>query len=168
MDAVLIILLILAIVLALVGVLGAFLPGVPGPPLSLAGLYIVYFVYEPRIISPWVLVVATILTLAALIFDYVAPIWLTKLGGGSRYAMWGSTIGIVVGMFYAPWGLIMGPLLGAFIGEMIVSNKLDRAVKVALMSFVSFLLTTGLKFIVSLSTFICLIGVLICSWVGNA
>lgn len=158
MEALFVILLVLALLLAVVGVLGSFIPGVPGPPLSLVSLYIVFFAHEPRIISPWVLVIATIITIVIQVFDYVAPVWLTKLGGGSKAATWGSTIGIVVGMFYMPLGLIFCPLLGAFIGELISSKKFWQSVKVALMAFVSYLLTSGMKLIFTLTSFLYLVG----------
>ena len=82
--------------------------------------------------------------------DYIAPIWLTKLGGGSKQAIWGSTIGVFIGLFFMPVGLIVGPLAGAFVGEFMHEQQLGKAIHVALMSFLAFLLTTGLKLVASL------------------
>jgi uncharacterized protein len=64
--------------------------------------------------------------------------------------VWGSTIGVFAGLFFMPAGLVIGPLAGAFIGEIMHESNLGKAVKVALMSFVAFLLTTGLKLVISL------------------
>lgn len=149
MTTLTIILIIVAVLLALVGVAGAVLPALPGPPLAFAGLLTAYFVL-PGSVSTALLIVMLVLTLLAQVIDYLAPVWLTKLGGGSRAAVTGSTIGMVVGLFFMPWGLIWGPFLGALMGELIQSGRLGRSLRVALMSFVSFLLTTGFKLILSI------------------
>ncbi|MBQ0056901.1 MAG: DUF456 domain-containing protein [Bacteroidales bacterium] len=150
MDILVIILILIAVISAIVGIIGAIVPAIPGPPLSYASLVIAYFT-SPGQISTDTLWVMLIVTVVVTVLDYIAPIWLTKLGGGSKAAIWGSTIGIFVGLFFPPLGLILGPLAGAFVGEMIHDNTdLGKAVKVALMSFIAFLLTTGLKLVASL------------------
>ena len=148
MEALIIILILLAIVMALVGIIGAIVPAIPGPPLSFASLFIAYL--ATGCISTSCLVWMLVLTILATILDYIAPIWLTKLGGGSKKAIWGSTIGTIIGLFFMPWGLIVGPLVGAFLGEMMHKDEVGKALKVALMSFIAFLLTTGLKLTASL------------------
>lgn len=90
-----------------------------------------------------------VLTIIVSVLDYVAPIWLTKVGGGSKAAIWGSTLGLIAGLFFMPIGLIVGPLAGAFFGEMTNDSSVGKATRVALMSFVSFLLTTGAKLVLS-------------------
>ena len=149
MDILIIILILLAIIAALVGIIGAIVPALPGPPLCFASLVIAYFT-SPGYISSSLLVTMLIITVAVTVLDYIAPIWLTKLGGGSKQAIWGSTIGVFIGLFFMPIGLIVGPLAGAFVGELVHEEKLGKAIRVALMSFIAFLLTTGLKLVVSL------------------
>ena len=148
-EVLIIILILLGIVVALVGIIGAIVPAIPGPPLSFASLLIAAAA-APGYISLELLIVMLVVTIAVTVLDYVAPIWLTKLGGGSKAAIWGSTIGVFAGLFFMPIGLIVGPLAGAFIGEIIHESNLGKAVKVALLSFVAFLLTTGLKLVASL------------------
>jgi len=155
MEVLIIILVLIAILVALVGIVGAIVPAIPGPPLCFASMAIAYFT-SPGYISGTLLAVMFVVTIIVTILDYVAPIWLTKLGGGSRLAMWGSTLGVFAGLFFAPWGLILGPLVGAFIGEMMNESNTGKAFRVALMSFVAFLLTSGLKLVVCLlMTFYC-------------
>ncbi|MCR5394083.1 MAG: DUF456 domain-containing protein [Bacteroidales bacterium] len=149
MDILLVIAILLAVLIALIGIIGAIVPALPGPPLSFASLVIAYFT-TTGYISTSLLVTMLIVTIAVTALDYVAPIWLTKLGGGSKQAITGSTIGMILGLFFMPIGLIIGPLAGAFIGEMMHEQQLGKATKVALMSFISFLLTTGLKLVASL------------------
>lgn len=149
MTGFVIILVLLAILLAISGVVGSIIPALPGPPLSLGGLFMVWML-APEEVTLTVVVVMTVLTILAQVIDYIAPMWLTKLGGGSRRAILGSTLGTIGGMFFMPLGLIVGPLIGAFLGEMAETNQPGKAVKVALMSFIAFLLTTCFKLVLSL------------------
>lgn len=135
---------VLAIILAIAGLAGAVLPVVPGAPLSYAALWMVWLC-DGAEVSPAVLWVTGILMVVVTVIDYVAPIWLTKIGGGSKKGTLGATVGMLVGLFFMPWGLILGPFLGALAGEMSTASSFGHALKVASLSFVAFLLTTGLK-----------------------
>ena len=148
MTVLIIIVLLIAVLLSLTGIVGAIVPALPGPPLSFASLLTVYFTC-PGTISTELLIWMLVLTIIVSVLDYVAPIWLTKVGGGSKAAIWGSTLGLIAGLFFMPIGLIVGPLAGAFFGEMTNNSSLGKATRVALMSFISFLLTTGAKLVIS-------------------
>ena len=140
---------ILAIVFGIVGLLGAVLPALPGAPLSYIGLLLL-LPCEGTDISSVALWVTGIFLAIVSILDYIAPAWLTNLSGGGKQATRGSMAGLIVGLFFfPPWGLIVGPFVGAFIGELMEGSSKGKALKVALMSFVGFLLTTGLKIIYS-------------------
>lgn len=159
MSFTILIIILIAVLLSLTGIVGAIVPALPGPPLSFASLLTVYFTC-PGSISTEMLIWMLVLTIVVSVLDYIAPIWLTKIGGGSKAAIWGSTIGLIAGLFFAPFGLILGPLAGAFIGEMSNESSLGKATKVALMSFISFLLTTGLKLSLSaIMTFYTFVGI---------
>lgn len=159
MSILVVILILVAVIVSLSGIIGAVVPAIPGPPLSFASLLTVYFVC-PDTISTEILLWMLALTIITTILDYVAPIWLTKIGGGSKRAVWGSTLGLIVGIFFMPPGLIFGPLIGAFLGEMMESDNMGKAIRVSLMSFVAFLLTTGLKLVASaLMTFYTFSGI---------
>lgn len=138
---------ILALVSGIIGVAGAILPAMPGAPLSFIGLLLLYFC-DGADISSTSLWVAGIFLAIVSILDYVAPVWLTNVSGGSQQATRGSIAGLIAGLFFfPPVGLIIGPFLGAFVGEMLASSTTGKAFKVALMSFVGFVLTTGIKII---------------------
>lgn len=140
-------LIILALVCGIVGILGSILPALPGPPLSYLGLLLL-LPCEGADISSTSLWVYGIFLVIVSILDYVAPVWFTNISGGSKQATRGSMIGLVAGLFvFPPWGLIFGPFFGAFIGELMASSSKGKALKVALMSFLGFLLTTGMKII---------------------
>jgi uncharacterized protein len=138
--------LIIAIIVMLLGIAGSILPFLPGPPLSYAALWIMQLRSEPPFTVKFLLVFLGI-TLLVTALDYFIPIYGTKRFGGTRYGVWGSTIGLVIGVFIPPWGLIIGPFLGALAGELIGNANTDDAIKAALGSFVGFLFGTLLKLI---------------------
>ena len=137
---------IVALLCALTGIIGSVIPALPGPPLSFVGLLLL-LPCEGDDIGSVTLVVTGIAAVAITILDYVAPIWLTKKSGGSKYGIWGASIGMLVGLFMGPLGIIAGPFAGALIGELIADNSMNKALKMAFVSFVAFMLTTGIKLV---------------------
>ena len=138
---------ILALICGIIGVAGAVLPAMPGAPLSFIGLLLL-LPCDGADISSTSLWVAGIFLVIGSVLDYVAPVWLTNLSGGSKQATRGSMAGLIAGLFFfPPWGLVLGPFVGAFIGELMESASKGKALKVAMMSFVGFVLTTGMKII---------------------
>lgn len=137
-------LVILALMCAVIGLAGSLLPALPGPPLSFVGLLLLIPCGATDAVTTVVAgVVAAIIT----ILDYIAPVWLTKKRGGSKYGTWGAGIGMFVGLFLGVWGVIIGPFAGAFIGELLAGKTTEKALETAFFSFVAFMLTTGIKFI---------------------
>jgi hypothetical protein len=97
------------------------------------------------------------ITVIVTIIDNFLPAWMTKRFGGSRMAVIGSVLGLVIGMiFLAPVGLLIGPFLGALVGELINNQNTSnansggniKALKVALGAFLAFILGTGAKLII--------------------
>ena len=147
----------LAIVTTLVGQAGALLPVLPGPPVSYVALWMLYL-YDKDSVSSTSLWVMGILMLVLTVIDYVAPVWLTRIGGGSRQAMRGATAGLLVGLFCGPVGMIVGPFVGALLGELLVKTPAHQALKVALYSFLAIILTTGLKFFYGIAV-VCMVAI---------
>lgn len=138
-----------AIICAIIGLAGSILPALPGAPLSFAGLVLLCFCDGADISSTSIWVSAIFLAIVS-VLDYVAPIWLTNASGGSKQATRGSIAGLIAGLFFfPPWGLVIGPFIGAFVGELMTHASTGKALKVAMMSFVGFVLTTGMKIIYS-------------------
>ncbi len=144
-------LLLAGFLLTLIGIIGSFIPILPGPPTGWAGLLLLYLTS----IVPmdwWVLGITLGIAITITILDYIIPAMGTKKSGGSRYGMWGTTIGLIIGLFSPiPLGFLIGAFIGAFIGEMIYDSKdTSRATKAAFGSFLGFLTSTFIKLIVSI------------------
>jgi len=141
---------ILAIIIIIIGIIGCLLPLLPGPPLSYIGLLIMQLRSEPAFTTRFLLLFAAI-TLVVTVLDYVIPLYGTKKFGGTKYGVWGCTIGLVVGIFVPPWGIILGPFIGALLGEVIGNANSEHALRAAFGSFIGFLVGTLLKFVVCIA-----------------
>ncbi|MFW6369624.1 MAG: DUF456 domain-containing protein [Bacteroidota bacterium] len=137
--------LILAIALIIIGILGCVLPIIPGPPISFLGLLVVHFTRFADFSTNflWIAAAASLIVTA---LDFVVPIWGTRRYGGTKFGIWGASIGMVIGMvFLGPLGIILGPFLGAILGETLQGKKSNDAFRAGLGSFLGFLLGVGLK-----------------------
>ncbi len=138
---------ILGIILIIVAILGSILPLLPGPPIAYAGLLIQQFRDPDPFTSKFLWIWAAIVVVS-LVLDYLIPIWGTKKFGGTKYGVWGCTIGFLLAFWLGPWGVIVGPFLGAFAGEMIAGQDSRKSFRAALGSFVGFLLGSFLKLVI--------------------
>lgn len=144
-------LLITGFLLMIVGLVGSLLPVLPGPPTGWVGLLLLYMtsiVPMDKTVLGITLVIAILIT----VLDYVIPAIGTKKSGGTKYGMWGTTIGLLIGLFSPiPLGFLIGAFVGAFVGELLYdSQDTSRATKAAFGSFLGFLTSTFIKLTVSL------------------
>ncbi len=143
-----ILLIVLAGILLIIGFLGCILPVIPGVPLSYIGILLLHF--SPKVqFSSEFLIGWGIAVIAVQLLDYIIPIWGTKKFGGSKYGVWGSMIGMILGLFFGPWGIILGPFVGAVIGEMLAGKASNEAIRAGFGAFVGFLLGTISKLVVA-------------------
>lgn len=145
-----IILLIIASLFIILGIIGSFLPVLPGPITSWLGLLILHLT-DAIPINKSFLITTFIVALLVWILDYIIPAIGTKRFGGTKSGMIGTSLGLIIGIIAPiPAGIIIGPFVGAFIGEL--TNKADSqtALKSAFGSFIGFLTSTFIKFIVAL------------------
>ena len=135
----------MAVVLAVVGAAGCIVPVLPGVVLSYAGLLCAFF-REGSTLSTSLLWIWAVVVAVVSVIDYFLPAYMTRIFGGSRPATIGATIGAVGGFFFGPLGIIVGPFIGAMAGELLNNrNDMNRAIKVGLGSFLSFIVGTGIK-----------------------
>ena len=140
-------LLILAFLCMLIGIIGCIIPGLPGVPIAYAGLWIAQA--TERVDFSWkALLIWGIVTIVVSVLDYVVPAWGTKQFGGTKFGVWGSTIGVFVGLVFGAVGVIIGPLVGAIVGELIGGKQLAEALKSGWGSFIGLLFGTILKLVV--------------------
>ena len=150
------VLMIVGILAVLFGLVGAIVPGIAGPPFSYAGLLLVSFM-EGVEHSVWFLVIMGVIGAIAFVLDYVVPIWGTKKFGGTRQGMWGSTIGLLVGLIlttffnFAFMAILAGPFFGAYIGERIAKTPNKDAWKAAAGSLVGFVIGTSVKLVYAIA-----------------
>ena len=145
-----ILLLLLGFIFMLGGIVGSFLPILPGPLTSWVGLLLLYITNAVPM-SYTALTITLIVALGIYILDYFIPAMGTKKFGGSRYGVIGTTLGLLIGIFFfPPFGIIIGPFLGALIGEYLYdASDSRRAFKAAFGSFLGFLTSTFIKFLVA-------------------
>lgn len=142
-------LIIVASLFMILGIIGSFLPILPGPITSWLGLFIIHFTEAVPMNKAFLLI-----TLAIAIFiwllDYIIPAIGTKRFGGTRYGMIGTTIGLIIGLLAPiPGGIIIGPFFGALAGELLNNSDTNTATKAAFGSFIGFLTSTFIKFVVA-------------------
>lgn len=134
------------VLLMLVGLAGCVLPFLPGPPLCFLALLIQQLRDTAPFTSKFLWTWAAI-TIVVTVLEYIIPVYGTKRYGGTRYGIWGCTIGLIFGFMLGPIGIIIGPFVGAFLGELIANSNSEVAFKAALGSFMGFLVGTLLKLI---------------------
>ncbi len=132
----------------LAGIIGCLLPFLPGPPFSYAGLLILQLEQEPPFTVKF-LIIWAIIVFVITVLDYAVPIIGTKKFGGTKYGLWGCTIGLIVGFWFGPVGIMAGPFIGALLGEWLANRNSDKALKAAIGSFVGFLFGTVIKLVTS-------------------
>ncbi|KIX20794.1 membrane protein [Flavobacterium sp. 316] len=149
----------------IIGILGSFLPVLPGPPISWIGLLLLYL--SPEIENNyWILSITLVIAITITVLDYIIPAKGTKRFGGSKYGIWGTNIGLIIGLIAPiPFGFLIGPFLGAFIGEMIYDTKdHNRALKAATGSLIGFLAGTFIKFVITIAYLGLFLGLVWDNW----
>ena len=138
-------------VLIVVGLLGVVLPILPGIPLAWLGLFIYAIGTGFERISIATVVVFSILTILALLLDFLAPMLGAKKYRASKLGVFGAFLGFTVGIFVLGfWGIILGPFIGALLGELIAGRRPRQALGSAFGTFLGFVAGTLFKIIVIL------------------
>ncbi len=137
---------ILGLILAVSGLIGCIFPIIPGPPLSFLALVILSYAKNWEPFSAIFLIVMGGLTVLAFILDYVIPAAGAKKYGATKFSIFCSVIGMVIGLFvFPPFGLFIGGFVGAVAGEIYVGKAGKDALRAGLGIFVGNLISLGLK-----------------------
>jgi uncharacterized protein len=147
MDTVLTVFLItLGFILAVAGFLGCLIPVLPGPPLTFAALILLSFAkrWEPLSLT-FLLIMGGLVVLAALL-DYVIPALGARRYGASRLGVWGSAIGLIVGLLvFPPFGMFLGGMAGAVLGELLSGRKSGEAFRAGWGVFLGSMVSIGFR-----------------------
>ena len=135
------------IALFIVAFIGLVYPIIPSVLFIFAGFLAYGLFFSFADLPWWFWVIEVLFTVLLFAADTVANIIGVKKFGGSKAAMWGSTIGLLIGPFVIPFlGIILGPFLGAVIAEIVIMKQsLQTALKVGVESVVGFLTSVVTK-----------------------
>jgi uncharacterized protein YqgC (DUF456 family) len=112
-----VVIIVIGFIFALSGIFGCVLPIIPGPAFSFLALILLSWTKNWQAFSPTFLIVMGSLTALLIILDYIAPALGAKKYGASKPGLWGSAIGMIIGIFFIPpWGIIVGAFVGALVG----------------------------------------------------
>ena len=133
--------------LLLLGVIGCFIPVLPGPLLSYIALLLYHFFFNTINIYSLMLIALAVVFIS--ILDYFLQLYGVKKAGGGKYAIRGSVIGILLGVFlFPPFGILAGAFIGAYIGAKISMD--NNSIKIAFGALWGFLIGTILKLCISI------------------
>ena len=122
------------------GVDGFFTPVPPAVPVAWAGLLLARL--GGTAIGTSALVWAAVIGVVLMVLDYVIPLLTTRHFGGSKYGVWGCTLGLfvsVLGLPFGPTGLVgvfFWPFVGAFLGEYLKQRELRPSLRSATGAFI--------------------------------
>lgn len=132
----------LGIILLMAGFVFCVIPIFPGPILAYSSLLTFYITDKIPTPSLWLVTVCGVFTALVVGLDMIMPGVGAKKFDCSKWGVWGSLIGALVGAFFFPWGLLLGPYIGALAGELLAHKRIKAAAKGALGAFIGF--TTGI------------------------
>lgn len=134
------------LILALAGIIGCILPIIPGPIFSFLALILLSWTKNWQVFSLTFLIVMGSLTALLIVLDYIAPALGAKKYGASKSGLWGSVIGMIIGIFFIPpWGMIVGAFVGALIGEFLAGKSGKKALRAGWGILIGNVLVIGLK-----------------------
>ncbi|MEO7068339.1 MAG: DUF456 domain-containing protein [Rhodanobacter sp.] len=139
----------LAAALIVGGLVGTVLPVLPGIPMLFGGIWLVAAVDNYQRLGWWWLLLIGALGALGVLVDFVAATMGAKRAGASRRALWGASLGTIVGMFFGIPGLIVGPFVGALLGELTSGTSVLRSTHVGVSTWLGLLFGALLKLVIS-------------------
>jgi uncharacterized protein YqgC (DUF456 family) len=142
---------VLAVILIIVGIVGIIVPALPGVVLVFIGLLLAAWADGFQAIG-WVTIsVLAGLMVLALISDAAATTLGVKRAGASPWAVAGSMIGMVLGLFFGFVGIVIGPFVGAAAGEYFARRDVEQAGRAGLGTWAGIVLGTAVKLALAFS-----------------
>lgn len=133
-----IIAIVVAAIFFLVGLAGTLLPVMPGAPLIWVGMLVYGLIAGFDNLGILFFLIQALLALAVMGVDYLFAALGSRYFGGSKAALWGAALGLLVGIFFFPVGLLIGPFLGAALADLLFMKRTDQAIKTGIGASIGF------------------------------
>ena len=118
----------LTVILFAVGLIGTVLPVFPGTIIILAGALLHRIMLGPQKSVGWgTITILVLLTLAAYGLDFISGYFGARYFGATKWGMFGTLLGAMMGVFFGIAGLFVGPVIGAIAGEFIAGKQMIDA-----------------------------------------
>ncbi len=144
----------IGVALLLAGFVGCILPVLPGPPLSFVGLVLLWWGrgFDAATFGSTTVIVLGVLAVVVTVLDFVVPAMGAKKYGASSSGVWGSVLGMIVGMiFFPPFGMLIGAFLGALAFEVLAGKDSPAAMRAAWGVFMGTVVGIMMKLAVSVA-----------------
>ncbi len=124
-----IIALVVASLFFLIGLVGTLVPILPGALMIWLGMLLYALIAGFDQFSLYFFLSQALLALTVMGVDYLFAVMGSRYFGGTKAALWGAAIGLLVGVFFFPIGLLVGPFLGAALADLLFRRNPGQAVK---------------------------------------
>ncbi len=141
----------LVVVLILIGLAGTILPAMPGAPMVFGGLFLAAYLGNFERIGWPTLTILAVLTVLAMLADFVATLLGAKHAGASKLALVGAAVGSIIGVFSGLWGLLIFPFIGAVAGELMNRQQIGQASRVGLATWLGMMVGALAKLAIALA-----------------
>jgi uncharacterized protein len=125
-----------------------FYPVLPGALFLIAGFLIYGYAFSFDAFTPLFVSIQLTLLISLFVVDYVGNAYAIKKKGGSKAALWGSTIGLIVGPLLLPVaGILAGAFIGAMVAELLFHKEkgFKSAISIGFGTVIAFVGTTIIK-----------------------
>lgn len=129
----------------LAGLAGLVLPVLPGAALLVAGVLLLAWASHFAVVGWGTVIFSVVVALLITAVDFAASVLGARAFGASRWAVIGSTLGLLVGFFLGLPGIVLGPAVGAILLEYARNPDFARAARAGLGTLVGFVAGSALK-----------------------
>lgn len=144
-----ILLYVLGVLALLAGLVGVVVPVLPGAVALWGGVLLIAWAGQFQLVGAPTLAVTGLLAALMVAADWVASALGARAFGASRWAVLGSTVGLLVGLAFGPVGILAGPVAGAVVLELWKDPDLEKALKAGLGTFIGFLVGSVVKVVLA-------------------
>lgn len=136
---------ILAVLVVIAGLAGTVVPALPGVPMVFLGLFIGAWIGGFQAIGWPTIGILAVLTLVAIVVDFIAGAAGARYLGASSRAFWGATFGAIIGIFFGLVGILLGPFIGAVLGELSGGSNMVQSGRAGVGTWIGMVLATAAK-----------------------